>query len=420
MCLRRDKVYNTIPEEERVEVISMKKIFIKKIRSSIIILVVFILMIICCARIYSRIVWKNTNEMGLSLVKNYSATDEKNINTCEVILNICTNYIAERENTEISMKELRDSFYPFIDGLTDIYGEENIQVYGKLFNGTKLVSNVPEIEAMTDYDFSSTDWYQGAVAANGETYISPLYTDVVTGNPVVTMCKIIPDTGSFLAIDIKLSCFDVNSVDMQLPNKASYYLVDKEGNLLYYLSTLDYERKEIQLLVDSYREDAVCETANHVLENVKASDGIVQNVFFHHMDNDWTGILTIPKDKIFFGFDIFRNISIALISFGIVLIGFQIFREYRNGKKEKEYLEYQSAMNSTIHAYRAIYYIDVQKGSCHTVYPLGDDGKSRYSSYDKEVEDRFKFGVVADEHCEQVFDFLDMSNIKRRLEKKIT
>lgn len=52
----------------------------------------------------------------------------------------------------------------------------------------------------------------------------------------MTMCKMIPETGSFLAIDINISYFEVGSRDITLPEKASYYLVDQEGTLLYYQS----------------------------------------------------------------------------------------------------------------------------------------------------------------------------------------
>lgn len=274
------------------------------------------------------------------------------------------------------------------------------------------------IEAMDEYDVTGTEWYQGAAAANGETYISPVYPDSLTGLPMVTMCKMIPETGSFLAIDIKTSYFEMEGRDMTLPEKASYYLVDRDGKLLYYLSAWDYDQQGFQQLVDSYRENADCNTSNHVSENIKASDGIVRNVFFHHMDNGWTGILTIPRDEILSGSDVFRNISIVLIGFGILIIVLQVIREYRRGMREEEYLAYQNAMNSTVHAYRAIYYIDVKKGSCDTVYPLGDDGKQRHSSYEAEVQDRFKYGVIAPEHCEAVADFLKISNIVKQLSEK--
>lgn len=395
-----------------------KKSLSGRMWSSIIILVAFILALICCTHIMRNILWKNTNEMGLSLVKNYSSTEEQNIKTCEAVLNICTNYVAERERAGISPADLREGLYPFMEGLADIYGKDKIQTYGRIYGSSALVSTVPEIEAMADYDIAKQEWYQGAVAANGETYISPVYTDVLTKLPVVTMCKIIPETGSFLAIDMKPACFDINGQDITLPEQSSYFLVDKEGTLLYYLSSWNYGQEKLQKVVDNYRENAVCETANHVSENIKGSDGIIRNVFFHHMENGWTGILTIPKDEILSGSDMFRNISFMLICFGIVLILFQSIREYRNEQREKEYFVYQNAMNSTVRACRAIYYIDIKKGSCDTIYPLGADGKPRRSSYEKEVTDLFKYGVVAEEDCGLVAEFLDLSNIIKKLDER--
>lgn len=392
-----------------------EKSFVRKLSTSIIILAAFMLVLIGSARTLRSILWKNTNAMGLSLVKNYSSVEEKNIESCEVILNICTNYMAEREQTGVSLEELREGLYPFMNGLTEKYGSENVQIYGKSLNGEAMLSNSPEIEAMTEYDATTARWYQGAVAANGETYISPIYTDEVTGVPVVTMCRLIPQTGSFLAIDLKPSYFEMNSKDILLPRVSSYFLVDEEGDLLHYLSSWDYEREEFQKLVDGYREDIICDSSDHVLENVRGSDGIVRNVFFHHLDNGWTGILTIPKDEILADTKLFGNVIFALLGFGLVLIVFQFIREYKNKKREAEYLVYQKAMNSTVRACRAVYYIDINKMTCEIVYPSGADGKSRHNDYESEMADRFKYGVVAEEHIELVADFLKMDNILKRL-----
>lgn len=392
-----------------------KKPLARRIRSNISILIVFVIIVVSCTYILRSVLWENTNEMGLALVKNYSSAEEQSIDTYGVILNICTSYIAEREKTDISLEELKEGLYPFMNGLTDVYGKDTIQIYGKTLKGAQLVSNSPEMEAMEDYDITGTEWYQGAVAANGEIYISPVYTDIQTGLPVVTMCEVVPDTGSFVAIDLKPAYFELGGQDMTLPEIASYYLVDKGGRLLYYKSSWDYDRERFQNLVDSYREKASCNRKNHVSENVNAADGIVRNVYFHHMDNGWTGILTIPRDEILSGYDTFRNISIVLTAFGIVLIILQILHEYSDEKRENKYFVYQQAMNSTARACRAIYYVNVNDGTCNTVYPLDMDGKERSSNYDREVLNHFKYGVVAEEHREQVADFLDMANIINRL-----
>ena len=137
----------------------------------------------------------------------------------------------------------------------------------------------------------------------------------------------IPETGSFFAIDMKPSLFEMSSQNIALPEMASYFLADQEGTLLYCLSSWDYENEAFQRFVDGYREGAV-------------------------------------------------------------------------------------------RACRAIYYIDVDKMTVDTVYPLGADGRPRHSTYASEVTDRFKYDVVAEEHKDLVADFLDMGNIIERLEKR--
>lgn len=394
-----------------------KNLLLRKILSNIIILVVFILVIIFCTNMLRSILWKNTNEMGLSLVKNYSSKDEQDLNICMTVLNICTNYVAECEKEDVITDNIIDGLYPFIDGLSSVYGN-NIKVYGKIAGGTEFIPGIQGHKSTPDYDFTDTKWYKEAAKANGEIYISPVYKDKETGLFLVTMCKFIPGTESFIAINIKPSCFETGHSNNVLPKQACYYLADTEGNLVYYISSWDYGRKKSQELVDSYKESALCETANHVLENVMTPDGMIHNIFFHHMDNGWTGILTIPKDEILSGSETFRNISFLLAGFGVILVIFQTIKEYKNGKQEEKYIIYQNAMNSTVRACRAIYYIDLNKESCDTVYPLGADGKPRHSNYNEEVQARFKYGVVAEEHCEQVADFLNLSNIIERLDKR--
>ena len=154
-------------------------------RNNMIVLVMFILVIMLCTNILRNSLMDNTNKMGLSLVENYSTSEESNMRACESILTLSVNYIEEREQDGVSLKELKEGLYPFMNGLTELYGPENIQVYGKALDDDHFISNIPEIEDMEDYDVTDTDYYQGAAAADGGIYISPAYVDVVTGQNVI-------------------------------------------------------------------------------------------------------------------------------------------------------------------------------------------------------------------------------------------
>lgn len=398
-----------------------KILLLKKMRNNIIVLSAFILIVVLCTFILRNTLWDNTNQMGLTLVENYTSSEESNVRTCDAVLRICVNYLEEREKEGISIEELRKGLYPFIRGLTDLYGSENIRVYGKTFNATEVLSNDPEAEIMNDYDFADTIYYQGALAARGETYISPVYMDTTTGVPVVTMCRVVPETGSFLAIDIKPGCFELYNEDLELPRDASYYLVDSEGTLLYYKSCWNYGHDEFQVLVDNYIEDAECNNKNHVLENIAPVDNIVRNVYFHHMDNGWTGILTISKDEILSGTDTFQTISIVLVLLGIAVFVFQAFREYGNAKNNQALMEqtqiYRNAMDSTARAYKTIFYVHVQDKTVEMVYPRGE-GKVMCRPYREAMNDFFGRGTVEPEYFDQLKELLDLSRMITYLEQK--
>jgi len=392
-----------------------------KMRNNIIVFCAFILIVLLCTFILRNTLWDNTNQMGLTLVENYTSSQESNILTCEAILNICVNYIEEREKEDVSIEELRKGLYPFMRGLTDIYGSDNIQVYGKTFNSAEILSNDPVIEAMKDYDFTDKDYYRGALKAAGDIYISPAYTDAATGLSVVTMCKVVPETGSFFAIDLKPNCFEKNNEDLVLPQNASFYLVGSEGSLLYYKSCWNYQRDEFQALVDSYVEDAQCNKKNHVLENITPKDGIVRNVYFHHMDNGWTGILTIPRDEILSGTDTFRNICAVLILLGVAVFLFQTDREYGNAKNNQALMEqtqiYRNAMDSTARACRIILYIHVDDKTVEMVYPRNKEYSQR-RPFEEAMDAFFGLRIVAEEYVDQLKDLLKLPNIMERLAGK--
>ena len=187
---------------------SKKMSLFRKMRNNILVLSAFILVVLFCTIILRQTLWDNTNQMGLALIENCTSSEEGGILACEAILKVSVNYIEEREKEDISIDELREGLYPFMRGLTDAYGENTLQIYGKTFHATEIVSNNPELEEITKYNFLEAGYYQEAVAANGEVYISPVYTDYVTGLPVITLCKVVPATGSYLAIDLMPSFFE--------------------------------------------------------------------------------------------------------------------------------------------------------------------------------------------------------------------
>ena len=230
--------------------------------------------------------------MGNSLVQNCSASEESNLQTLEAILTLCLNYVKERESSA-SIETMRFGLRPYMDGLCDMFGKESLQIYGKVLNGTEIVSNDPTIEAMVGYDVASTNYYRGAKEANGEVFTSPMYIDIVTKQPVITMAKMIPETGSWLALDIHFSNFHFITGKLNLPQNSSYYLCDSDGTLLYFLTkyqgSYDSQAEFAKGLFQQIQERDNSAAVTYISPN----DGVKRSVYHHKLYNGWVAILTI-------------------------------------------------------------------------------------------------------------------------------
>ncbi|MCM1119628.1 MAG: hypothetical protein NC543_09740 [bacterium] len=82
----------------------------------------------------------NSEKLGSNLVTNYSATEISNLSTFESFLTLCADYVESFEEKEATLEELKEGIHIFMSGLMEMFGEENISVYGKVLDGTETIS----------------------------------------------------------------------------------------------------------------------------------------------------------------------------------------------------------------------------------------------------------------------------------------
>ena len=68
--------------------IGKEKKLLKKVRNNIIVLAMFVFVVLLCTGVLRKALMANTNKMGLTLVENYSSSEESNMSACETILTI--------------------------------------------------------------------------------------------------------------------------------------------------------------------------------------------------------------------------------------------------------------------------------------------------------------------------------------------
>ncbi|MDE7222428.1 MAG: PDC sensor domain-containing protein, partial [Acetatifactor sp.] len=318
----------------------------------------------------------NSKKLGSNLVTNYSASEASNLATFEAFLTLCTDYVQSYELRGASMEELTDGLYILLDGMTEMFGEENIAVYGRVLDGTEFISFGLSDEDAEGYVARQQEYHTDVAAE--EVYVSPAYIDQDNGLPVITLSRIIPTSNSFMAMDIRFSGFEANNVKMDLPDLASYYLCDENGTLFFYKTPLQHTYEEFQDFMDSLLAEIDLTSGDGAMERIIAMDNHERNVYYHTLDNGWVAILTIPEAELLAGVDTFNKISTILILLGLAAVVVIGVRDY---KKEKQALELmaeketiirsnqisQNAMASTALTYQAVYYLDLQDSSCQMI-----------------------------------------------------
>ena len=404
-----------------------KSKILKRLRTNIIILVVFTIIIITGIFFMRAAIMSNSEKLGGNLVTNYSATEVSNLATFESFLKLCAEYVESYEAKEAEAEELKEGLDIIMNGLLEMFGEENISVYGKVLNGTKTISYGLPVEDVESYVLKQQEYYVNMAGIDGEVYVSPAYMDEAGSMPLITLSQRISSSDSFLAMDIQFSGFEANNVEMDLPNLSSYYLCDENGTLFFYKTPLAHTYEEFQDFMDYLHTRMDLEAGDGALERIIAMDNHERNVYYHTLDNGWVAILTIPEAELLAGMDTFNRISIMIILLGlaaVVVIGAQDYKKELQAQRlieERESIAKtnrisQSAMASTALTYQAVYYLDLQDLSCRLIYPFREDNAPQ--SYETMLTQRFGKENVVGDSLEEVWAFLELEHIVSELSDK--
>lgn len=406
--------------------VNKRKVY-KKLTTSIVILAMFTVIIIACVTFIRSAIMSNSEKLGSNLVTNYSASEASNLATFESSLILCTNYVESYEARRAGMAELKDGLDILMAGLMEMFGEENISIYGRVLNGTEFISYGLSDQDVEGYIARQQNFTIDMEEKIGEVYVSPAYMDQASGLPVITLSRRIPTSNSFLAMDIRFSGFEANNVEMDLPNLASYYLCDENGTLFFYKTPLQHTYEEFQSFMDSLRPRMNLEAGDGALERIIAMDNHERNVYYHTLDNGWIAILTIPEAELLAGVETFNRISTLMIFLGFVVVVIIGVRDYKKEVQaqrlisEKESIVKSnrislSAMASTALTYQAVYYLDLQDSSCQMIYPIREENEPQ--SYEKVMAEHFGEENVVEDSLEEVRSFLDLQNVTRELSDK--
>lgn len=395
----------------------------KKLLNNIALLLFFVIVMLIGDTIMRRQLLANANELNSLLLSSYSASEEDKFEMYESLLQLGVDYIDDKEQQHASVWEIKEGLYSYFDDLYDLYTGEAVRSYG-VIDGT-IISNDEAMEALNNstYDYAATNWYLGAVKADGEIYVTNAYKDYLTGEITVTIAQKVPGSDSVLAVDIFFNNYNAR-YEQELPDKAAYYVCDRNGTLLYYNTFLYDSYDDIQDFTDKILAEVSQEGVSGRVDDYYDVAGYMRSAFTQRLKNGWIIILTIPLENAVGGMTTF-DLAIGIVFIlGVSLILFMTIRDYRKEIRNQKLWEerqamaytaqlYQKTMTSAILSYRRIYYVDLENDTYQLIYPE-NSGEEETGQY-RNALTHFYLGKIVQEEREEIRQILSLENIRKEL-----
>jgi signal transduction histidine kinase/CheY-like chemotaxis protein len=414
------------------EVRSLDREYRKKSRGKIAmnfgILLVFIVVMLLGTFIMRRELMDNAEDLNVLLLNNYCNDEDSRFDTYETMLNLGASFIDEKEQENASIEEIKSGLYPYLDGFKEMYSGDSVRAIAIV--GDRVLSNEEFFEDFDDgvYDYTQTDWYKGVMEADGEVYVSEVYSDYTTGKKTVTLAKKAEHSDSLFLLDLFFDNYHVGDYALNLPENAAYYLCNSSGTVVYHdTSVYDYEN-DIQDFADRILKMDSTDDSVWTLNSYIDAKGNLRSAYVGTMDNEWKVILTIPHQNATSGMNTFYFVIGAVFVVGVLIISYLAYRDYKNDmnnvklKLESESMAYtarlvQKTLGSTLVSYRELYYVDLRKGTFQLIYPENSP-RRKVGKYSTLMRRHFMSCEIINGESESIRDFLSIANVKEELREK--
>ncbi len=201
-----------------------------------------------------------------------------------------------------------------------------------------------------------TEWYQKAIAAEGNTIYTDSYIDSRLQIPVVTIAKQISGTKDVIAIDLYFNDITIAEYTKTLPEGSNYFMCDKTGQILYSVLSESYSHNAVQDHVLNIFYQIKNSMLDSKISTIKGMDNEKRGVYYYEMENGWYSIVTIPYSTLLADYNkIWIPFFVILVPFFACIITYLIL----SFQDKKRLQIYDTTLAVLANSYYALYQIDL-------------------------------------------------------------
>ncbi len=291
-------------------------------------------MVIYTTRLMYNVAVSNSNAVMEDRILTVSAMINNHLNTAENVLHVAGDSVhhmlisgtTSARIHEFLVDETNNVTEQFDENYTGIYGH----IMGKYIDGLNWVP--PE-----GYDPKSRDWFIEAMSADGSVVFTMPYIDAQTGNLIVSVCRMLPDRQSVIALDVQLKGIQSMMSELTLNGKGYGFVISSDGMFIAHRD-------------ESKKGTNICDTegGSKFLDAIKEADsgsfpytweGEPSTVYVNRIANDWNTVLVVSDHDLYSEVRSQRVIIIVICALIFLMITTIYYVGHRNEQKYNKEME---------------------------------------------------------------------------------
>ena len=311
-----------------------------------------------------RTLLQNARQTGLALARSYAEETHSNLTVYETLVNYGTANLNTRMEQGDDTEDLFAWAQLYFDRLTAVLGDGVVSPF--LFKDGEILNTMDQTPMEVDPTYIATerDWYRLALDAQGAVVFTDLYTDVVTGEPVLSAVQMCADGSTVLGFDIFPRNFHYEGTSLDLDAGDSFFLCDGSGVLLYARTELDVSEQTLRDYCADLLKKVRAGELGEYDDFIRDKDGQKRAVYVYPMQNGWYTVVTTPYSSILRDIRLFIPVLGLILAVYLLVLAFTAWRESR-------YQQRIGRTNETVrvlgNSYYALYRVDYGANTYETI-----------------------------------------------------
>ena len=291
-------------------------------------------MVVYSSKLMYNVAVSNSNAVMEDRILTVSAMVNNHLNTAENVLHVAGDSVHHMLISGTTSARIHEFLVNETSNVAEQFDENYTGLYGYIMS--KYIDGL-NWEPPEGYDPKSRDWFIEAVNADGDVVFTEPYIDAQTGNMIISVCRMLEDRQSVIALDVQLKGIQSMMHELSINGKGYGFIVDENGVIIAHSNE---EMKGSSILDTEGGKDffSVIRSAESGSFSYNLN-GTKNTVYVNSIANNWNVVMLVSDIELYK--EVQNQIVMTIIICALICIIIAAFSYvgYRNEKRYTKQVE---------------------------------------------------------------------------------